>query len=106
MDLNKVEACEIIEGIKKYFENNEGEGLAGYTSKQIREACDYSLEGMMPGFTLFREILNATFRTEVNENKGDCTTCIGFLDKDYAQSFCYDCMRGIQNHYKGKGEAE
>ena len=46
---------------------------------------------------------------EPQENEGsvdtkDCTTCIGFRNKDYEQSFCYDCIKGIQNHYKAESE--
>ena len=37
-------------------------------------------------------------------DKKDCTTCIGFGDKDYAQSFCHDCIKDIQNHYKAESE--
>ena len=37
---------------------------------------------------------------ESSEDKKDCITCIGSEDKDYEQSFCHDCIKGIQNHYK------
>ncbi len=37
-------------------------------------------------------------------DKKDCTTCIGFGDNDYAQSFCHDCIKDIQNHYKAESE--
>lgn len=54
----------------------------------------------LKAYDSFEYFVSELLKEICSEDKKDCTTCIGFRDKDYEQSFCHDCIKGIQNHYK------